>query len=71
MMQPEKQHRSELCGCLQASLGDLAVFLGEKKEGDPAGTFALLNSFTKVFDSTLVQVAKRNFELLDEEEAPE
>ena len=36
------------------------MFLGEKKDSDPAAVFTLLYSFTKAFDATLVQVAKRH-----------
>ena len=46
--------------CLQAALSELAVFLGEKKDSDPAAVFTLLYNFTKAFDATLVQVAKRH-----------
>lgn len=51
---------------VQEQLGDLAVFLGERKDSDPAALFTLLHNFTKLFDSTLVQVAKRTNQVQEE-----
>lgn len=38
----------------------MAVFLGERKEADPAGVFKLLQSFTEMFDHAFTEVLKRN-----------
>lgn len=50
---------------LQGRLTALAEFLGEKKDSDPAALFVLLHNFAKMFDTALVQVAKRTKQLED------
>ena len=45
---------------MQAVVTELALFLGEKRDSDPAALFNLLASFTREFDQALAEVAKRN-----------
>lgn len=40
-------------------VAELAVYLGEKKDSDPAAIFVLLHAFSKALDTTIVQVAKK------------
>lgn len=44
---------------LQEELAQLAQFLGEKPDSDPAALFKLLHSFAQLFDATVVQVMKK------------